>query len=122
MYDGGSTYARDGGVSLDVFRRLGYKNASYEFFSGDNLDDILKNPDSFKRYIMSIDIGDSGLESEIDIAKGLYSNHAYMLTPNIDSNGKITDYNLLNPWGIVETKLTLEEIKKYGDILEYAER
>ncbi len=122
MYDGGSTYARDGGFSYNVFRRLGYKNAGFEDFAGDNLDNLLTNPDSFKKYIMSIDIGGSGMEEEIDLAKGLYSNHAYMLTPNIDPNGKITDYNLLNPWGIVETKLTLEEIKKYGESLQYAER
>ncbi len=122
IYDGGSTYARDGGNSLDVFRRLGYKNADFEYFSGDDLDDVLTDPDSFKQYIMSIDIGGSGMEDTIDVAKGLYSNHAYMLTPNIDPNGKITDYNLLNPWGIVETKLTLEEIKKYGALLEHAER
>ena len=122
MYDGGSTYARDGVCSSEVFQRLGYKYAGVEYFAGDNLDNLLTNPDNFKRYIMSIDIGGEGMESEIDIAKGLYSNHAYMLTPNIDPNGKITDYNLLNPWGIVETKLTLEEIKKYAYMLESAER
>ena len=122
MYDGGSTYTRDGGFSFDLFQRLGYRNAGFAYFSGDNLDDVLTNPDNFKRYIMSIDIGGSGIEDTIDVAKGLYSNHAYMLTPNVDPNGKITDYNLLNPWGIVETKLTLDEIKKYGYLLEHAER
>ena len=122
MYDGGSTYARDGGFSFELFKRLGYKNANFEYFAGDNLDNLLTNPDNFKKYIMSIDIGGEGIEEEIDVAKGLYSNHAYMFTPNVDPNGKITDYNLLNPWGIVETKLTLEEIKKYGYLLEYAER
>ena len=122
MYDGGSTYTRDGGFSFELFQRLGYENAGFAYFSGDNLDDIITNPVNFERFIMSIDIGGEGIEDTIDVAKGLYSNHAYMLTPNVDPNGKITDYNLLNPWGIVETKLTLDEIKKYGYLLEYAER
>lgn len=121
-YDASSTYTRDGGFSFELFKRLGYENANFEYFIGDNLDEILTDPVNFERFIMSIDIGGSGMEDTIDVAKGLYSNHAYMLTPNVDPNGKITDYNLLNPWGIVETKLTLDEIKKYGYVLEYAER
>ena len=62
------------------------------------------------------------MESEINREKGIYSNHAYMITPNCDANGNIKDYNVLNPWGIVETTLTLDEIKKYGLEISIAER
>lgn len=122
-FDFASTSFRNLGSTTWVWSLLGYKNITElsTIKQENETRTFLTNPENFKTKIVSIGTRGRG-EIEVNQKKGIYSGHAYWIRPNIDASGKIKDYELLNPWGIAETTLTLDEVIKYGRSLAMADK
>ena len=122
-FDFASTSFRNFGSTTWVWSLLGYKNITElsTIKQENETRTFLTNPENFKTKIVSIGTRGRG-EIEVNQKKGINSGHAYWIRPNIDASGKIKDYELLNPWGIAETTLTLDEVIKYGSSLAMADK
>ena len=116
-YDNAEIMGRDGGYSLNLLIRLGLKQAEELMTDDDNFDDFLNNLDNFNSHIV---IWTTNRNEELCEERELTDGHAYFISSaNVDENGKIIDYNVINPWGIVEQRLTLDELKEYGSAIIY---
>lgn len=117
-YKTAEVMGRDGGSPLDFFVRIGFKNIDEFMLSEEDASAFLSNPENFKSNIIILTTKDIDFFFEnIEMA----DRHAYLISGvNIDENGKVISYNILNPWGMVEQTLTLEELKKYGVAITYA--
>lgn len=117
-YNNAEVMGRDGGSPLDFFVRLGLKDIDEFTFKDNDVDEFLSNPQNFKSNIFILTTKDIDLSCEDqDMADG----HAYLISSvNLDKEGKIISYNILNPWGMIEQTLTLEELKKYGAAITFA--
>ncbi|MCM1265232.1 MAG: hypothetical protein NC200_03450, partial [Candidatus Gastranaerophilales bacterium] len=113
------------GCSNDVWDLLGYSNTRDLSFNGNPtlIRNILNDPNSFNENLIGWASKNNGVsESAIANEKGIVSGHAYTLKANVDENNNIIDYNLLNPWGILETTLSKEEVINLGMALYIAKR
>ena len=117
-YSNAEVMGRDGGSPLDLFVRLGFENIDEFMLDEEDADAFLLNPENFKSNIIILTTKNIDFFFEnIEMA----DRHAYLISSvNVDKNGEIVSYNILNPWGIVEQTLTLEELKKYGAAITYA--
>ena len=116
-YSSAETLGRDGGYTLYMLMRLGYKFFDELMMDEEKTDLFLKDSKSFDSNIV---FWTSNHDEELCESKNLTDGHAYFISGvNVDKNGNIIDYNIVNPWGIVEQRLTLEELKKYGSAIIY---
>ena len=54
---------------------------------------------------------------------GANRNHAYRIKPSeINDDGTVSTFKLINPWGIIETELTYQQILDYGRGLSIAKK
>lgn len=120
-YDFGITRFRNGGRSNWTWDLLGYKNAADYLFRTHDCRKFLSNPESFNKCIVGW-ISDGQGEQNVRQGKGIVSGHAYWLRANTDEQGSISDYSIVNPWGIVESKLSIEEVMQYGKGIYIADR
>ena len=112
------TMGRDGGYALNILMRVGFKNIDELMIDEEETDLFLKDPQNFDSGIV---IWISNHNEEQCENRNLTDGHAYFLSsPNLDKNGNIVDYNLINPWGIIEQRLTFGELKEYGSAIIYA--
>ena len=124
-FDLAITEFRRGGRSNKVWDLLGYEKSACLVKS--NSDDLLvmnlllDSPELFDEHIVGWASGGVG-ESPILDAKGIVSGHAYWLKQNLDDNGNVINYSVLNPWGILETDLTREEVIKLGQAFYIGKR
>ena len=83
----------------------------------EEIDDFFLNPNNLNSHIV---IWITNRNEELCEKRQLADGHAYFISSaNLDKNGNIIDYNVINPWGIVEQRLTLDELKEYGAAIIY---
>lgn len=115
---------RDGGSSNQVWELLGYEDAKSIMFDEtppEELKAFINNPDTYKTHLMGW-ASDGVGERDVARTKGLVSGHAYRLSPNVDANNVITSFNILNPWGVLQTTLSPEEVLSMGKAIYTAKR
>lgn len=128
-YDTIFTANRDGGLSNELYARLGYNNAKCININDNNglgwleYKNTLANPNSFDKYIISWASAGKGIEESVNSNLGIVTNHAYRIKPaKVNSDGRIETFKLINPWGISETELTYKQILDYGKVIYIAEK
>ena len=118
-YPSVETMVRDGGYALNLLMRLGFKRTDELMLSEKETEEFLNNPQVFERGIL---IWTTKHDEDLCESRNLTDGHAYFLSgANFDKTGKIIDYNLINPWGIVEQCLTFHELKEYGSAIIYGQ-
>lgn len=116
-YPSVETMGRDGGYALNLLMRVGCGIVDELILGDEKTDLFLQNQKNFDSGIV---IWVSNQDEDVCDSRNLTDGHAYFLNgANIDEKGNIIDYNLINPWGIVEQRLTLDELKKYGSAIIY---
>ena len=109
---------RDGGYALNILMRIGFENVDELMMKEEETNIFLKNPQNFDSGVI---IWISNHDEDQCESRNLTDGHAYFLGgANFDKNGNIIDYNLINPWGIIEQHLTFDELKEYGSAIIYA--
>lgn len=103
---------RDGGYALYLLDRLGFKDKSEMSLNLESTEAFMKNPKNIdEAVIIWSTMHDEDLCEKYGIADG----HAYFIDGyNLDTNGEIETYNVVNPWGITQVKMTYEELKRTG--------
>lgn len=103
---------RDGGYALYLLDRLGFKDKSEMSLNLESTEAFMKNPKNIdEAVIIWSTMHDEDLCEKYGIADG----HAYFIDGyNLDTNGEIDTYNVVNPWGITQVKMTYEELKRTG--------
>lgn len=103
---------RDGGYALYLLDRLGFKNRSEMHVLEENTEIFMKNP---KNIDESIVIWSTKHDEDLCEKYGVADGHAYFIDGyNLDTNGVIETYNVVNPWGMTQVKMTYEELKRTG--------
>lgn len=103
---------RDGGYTLYLLNRLGFKNRSEMHVSEENTEVFMKDP---KNIDDSIIIWSTKHDEDLCEKYGIADGHAYFINGyNLDKNGVIETYNVVNPWGMTQVKMTYEELKRTG--------
>ena len=114
-YNNAEVMGRDGGSPLDFLIRLGFE--TIDEFTFDEDDEFLLNPRNFESNIVILTTKNYEFLPD---GKNMADRHAYFVrSANVDENGNVVSFNILNPWGMTEQKLTLEELKKYGAAITY---
>ena len=114
---------REDGVSNELWEKLGYKNCRSSIFSDINVKEVLQNPESFENSIIAFASGGNNMEEIIEDTLGIVSNHAYTIKPGkISQDGIVETYKLINPWGIQEIEVDINQIIKYGKALYLADK
>lgn len=126
-YDSIMSTNRVNGTSNSLYARLGYDEAQcllfYNAGEWNKAQDLLKNSKSFDDYIISWASDGQGIEKSVDAELGIVSNHAYRIKPaKIAPDGTAETFKLINPWGIVDTELTYDQVLKYGKALYIAKK
>lgn len=120
-YGTAATESRIFGTSSNLYKRLGYSNAKRYNFADYNKSDMLKllsAPETYENNVISWSSAGDGMELSINDKLGIVSRHAYRLEPRVfSSSGNVEKFALINPWGIEETILTLDEVYKYGNAI-----
>ncbi|MBQ8887319.1 MAG: hypothetical protein IJY61_06425 [Candidatus Gastranaerophilales bacterium] len=122
-----TTLSRHMGKTLTLFRNLGTR-ARYYSISRNDVQKALQKPSFFKEAVVCYSTkesdelsGDNIEEQIIDYSTGLLSSHAYRLLPaDINKKGKITSYYLINPYGVMQVKLSKEKLFEYGHEISLA--
>ncbi len=123
-----SDLRNDGGQSNNLYAKLGYKDAKCLCIynndgSWEKAQKLLKDSSSFDDYIISWASDGNGIENSVNSELGIVTNHAYRIKPaTINNDGTVATFKLINPWGIVETELTYEQVLKYGKALYIAKK
>lgn len=120
-YDFAPTSFRESGCANWTWDLLGYKNAKDYSYEDYKCRPFLANPESFENHLVGWVTKGMG-ESEVSSSKGIVSGHVYWLKPNLDETGNIKDYDVINPWGIFETTLSLDEVMYYGKGMYVADK
>lgn len=111
------TMGRDGGYALNLLNRVGINSIDELMMNEEETELFLNNPESFDS---SIIVWISNRDEELCEKKNLTDGHAYFLSGvNTDDSGNIVNYNLINPWGVVEQCLSFDELKEYGSAIIY---
>ena len=89
--------------------------------------EIISNPKYFKDLIISWstkrNIQTDKIEKPLNTDLGIVTMHAYRIMPGqINTDGKLETLKVINPCGILETELTVEEIIEYGGIIHTAKK
>ena len=128
-YDSAATHYRHGGLPSEFYKRVGLEadscstskalNSGIFSYGAPNL----KDPSVFDEYVFSIGTKskeNSMSESTLNEDLGLFSTHAYRLEPGKIENGEVKTFKIINPWGIIETEITSDELLKYSQSIFYA--
>lgn len=103
---------RDGGYALYLLDRLGFKNRSEMYVLDENTKVFMKDPKNFDE---SVIIWSTKHDEDICEKYGVADGHAYFVDGyNLDKNGEIETYNVVNPWGMTQVKMTYEELQRTG--------
>ena len=122
VYNSAEVEGRNGGDTVKFYERIGYRNTSWLPVDDEIAQHKLLSPKTFEQYIISWTSKDT-LDSSYFDEFGIHQNHSYSLNAaEIDKNGKIKSYQVLDPWGCVQVKLTLEQLKEFGNYIQLATR
>ncbi len=103
---------RNYGKSSSLFNKLGYKTKTIGVKMASF---VLSNPKIFDDNIVKYGTGQKDLITPEEKALGIIPTHAYSLTPaNVDKKGKITEFYLINPVGMMQTKISLKQLVDFG--------
>lgn len=97
------------------------KTWAYKYMTGDAVTgedefaELLWSPEFFKNHLVQAFVADKGSQSK------LMSNHSYKLSAVLDEKGKVDSYLIKDPQGIVEKKITFDDIFDEIDSICYAE-
>ena len=120
-FDNAVTATRDGGDPILLFKHLGYTTTNIR---DDDLKiySLISNPQNFEDYIITFGT------KEDDFFGGrklpILNDHSYRLYPTKtdETTGKVTDFKLIDPAGIVEIPINIMELRKYSAIYSVARR
>ena len=122
VYNSAEVEGRNGGDTVKFYERIGYRNTSWLPVDDEIAQHKLLSPKTFEQYIISWTSKDT-LDSSYFDEFGIHQNHSYSLNAaEIDKNGKIKSYQVLDPWGCVQVTLTLEQLKEFGNYIQLATR
>ncbi len=100
------------GHSSKLFNKLGYSTRNYSIPSSRIL---LSNPKTFKENIVKYGTDKKDTLTPEEKALGILPTHSYRLLPaTVNSKGKITEFYLQNPMGIMQTQLTYKQLLACG--------
>lgn len=123
----GDYYRGDGGWMEDVMHDFGYKNTYVYAIDEPEAQELLKNPDAAKNYIITGGTKSEGksvplrAEKIIDKNYSMYGSHAYRIIPSKDKDGNII-YKASNPFNSShDVILTFEQIKEFFSQIHAAE-
>ena len=120
-FDNAITHSRDGGDPIMLFKKLGYTVTNVK---DDDLlvYSLISNPKNFEDYIITF--GTKEEESVLTKNSPLVSDHSYRIYPlTIDkTTGKVSDFKLVDPCGIIETTMSGIELRKHNGIFSVARR
>ena len=120
-FDNAITHCRDGGDPIMLFKKLGYTVANVK---DDDLlvYSLISNPKNFEDYIITF--GTKEDDFEFPKNSPLISDHSYRIYPlTIDkATGKVTDFKLVDPCGIIETTMSGIDLRKHNGIFSLARR
>lgn len=103
---------RNYGESSSLFNKLGYKTKTFGMKTASF---ILSNPKIFEENIIKYGTGKKDFITPEEKALGIIPEHAYRLTPaTIDNRGKVTEFYLINPVGMMQTKISLKQLVETG--------
>ena len=121
-YNSAEVQGRHGGDPIKFYQRIGYENSFWLHMSAKRTAQKLKNPNTFDKYIV-VWTTKEGLRNNHYETLGVHENHAYPISPaDIDEQGKVLTYNVFDPWGCAQVKLTFEQLKNFGSFVQLAER
>ncbi len=103
---------RNYGESSSLFNKLGYKTKTFGIKMAGF---ILPNPKIFDENIIKYGTGKKDFISQEEKALGIIPTHAYRLTPaTVDEKGRISEFYLINPVGMMQTKISLKQLVEIG--------
>ncbi len=114
---------RDEGFTSNFYKRMGLNTIIANI---GNAHEIMC-PGYFDSHIVSFGTipasTEEGKENTLDKDLGIYSSHAYRIYPKETyEDGFVKTFSVINPWGIMETELTFEELSLYADAFFIAEK
>ena len=120
-FDNAITATRDGGDPIILFKHLGYTTTNIK-------DDDLKiyalisNPQNFEDYIITFGTKEDDFWGLKKLP--ILNDHSYRLYPTKtdETTGKVTNFKLVDPAGIVELPIDILELRKYSAIYSIARR
>ena len=108
------------GQSSKLFNKLGYSTKNYSI---SNSFRILANPKTFKENIVKYGTDKKDTVTPEEKALGILPTHAYRLLPaTIDKRGKVTEFYLQNPMGIMQTKVSYKKLLTCGGGITLAKK
>lgn len=120
-FDNAITCIRDGGDPIILFDKLGYATTNIK---DDDLQiySLISNPKNFEDYIITF--GTKEDDYFYPQNTPIISDHSYRLYPTkIDEKtGKVTDFKLVDPAGIIEHKMSISDLRKHKGIYSLARR
>lgn len=120
-FDNAITATRDGGDPIILFKHLGYTTTNIK---DDDLKiyTLISNPQNFEDYIITFGTKEDNFFEQRKLP--ILNDHSYRLYPTkIDSiTGKVTDFKLVDPSGIVEIPVNIMELRKFSAIYSVARR
>ena len=120
-FDNAATCTRQGGDPILLFGKLGYLTTNV-FDDNAKVHCLISNPKNFEDYIITFGTNDDDFSFPKD--SPLVCNHSYRLYPlKVDSNtGKVTDFKLVDPSGIVEIPMGITKLISHSGIFSVARR
>ena len=104
-----------------LFKKLGYTVANVK---DDDLlvYSLISNPKNFEDYIITF--GTKEDDFEFPQNSPLISDHSYRIYPLAidETTGKVTDFKLVDPCGIIETTMSGIDLRKHNGIFSVARR
>ena len=119
-FDSGSTVSRDGGNSSELFMRLLYP---IEVYNKDEMarNDFISYAENFENNVVTYGIP-RGFPQE-KAPEGLLVDHSYRMYPlDVDENGRVSKFKLIDPHSIIEIPISYEQIKEIGGIVDIAKK
>ena len=115
------------GKSLTLLKNIGTRARFYSIARND-VQKALQKPSFFDGAVVCYstkkqnNLSEDNIEEQIiDYSKGILSSHAYRLLPaDINKKGKITSYYLINPYGVMQVKVSKKELFEYGHEISLA--
>lgn len=108
------------GQSSKLFNKLGYSTKNYTIADSAK---ILANPKTFKENIIKYGTDKKEILTPEEKALGILPTHAYRLLPaTVNRRGKVIEYYLQNPMGIMQTKVSYEQLQACGGSITLAKK
>ena len=103
-----------------MFNKLGYSTKNYAIADSAK---ILANPKTFKENIIKYGTDKKEILTPEEKALGILPTHAYRLLPaTVNRRGKVIEYYLQNPMGIMQTKVSYEQLQACGGSITLAKK